>query len=89
MFTKAVATVFVSTTIGFLGYIANGVIEAKALSPRIEIVELRALTSAKEISDFKSVIREDIGYIKGQNQTIINLLKQGDRNGSTRSSFRD
>lgn len=85
MFMKAVGTVAVSAMLGFLSYIAYGVIEAKALTSRVDTVELRTLNSAKEVSDFKSLIKEDIGYIKGQNQTIINLLKDGKHGGTTRN----
>jgi len=76
MFMKSVATVFISATLGFLSYIAYGVIEAKALSSRVDTVEMRTLNQGKEMSDFKSLIKEDIGYIKGQNETIINLLQR-------------
>ena len=61
--------------IAMLGSIGTGVISSLALEARVTTLEHNSNIMDKDISNFKSLIKEDIGEIKGQNNVIIKLLK--------------
>lgn len=63
----------------FLTSITLGIIDAKALESRVYKLETSTATLQKDVSDFKAVVKEDIGHIKGQNDMIIKILKQEKR----------
>lgn len=61
---------------GFITYIAAGVMEAKTLDTRVKHLERRSANTDSEISDFKKEIIKEIGVIKGQNEIIIYYFKE-------------
>jgi hypothetical protein len=65
-----------TAVLGFITFIAAGVMEAKTLESRVNKLEVKSVEVDRELSDFKSNIKGDIGHIKGQNDIIIKMLQQ-------------
>lgn len=76
---KWIQTIATTLLLGFIAYIAAGVMEAKTFEIRIYKLEGISTKLDSDISNFKSDIKHDIGVIKGQNDIIIKLLKEEKR----------
>ena len=73
---KWISAIATTLILGFVTYIAAGVMDAKTLDNRVQKLEGYSTKIDSDISNFKSDIKHDMGIIKGQNEIIIKLLKE-------------
>lgn len=67
--------VFVCIT-GFTAWGGTKIFKIDNTEARVTVLEASDLRKTKEISDFKTEISGQYGELKGQNQIIIQLLKE-------------